>query len=238
MENREEFFSTEELCRLYPKLEAREDVYDGQDYVVLTNPGKFVDNAAPEWPVGVELWIGHKHERVVSGEIHEPLRFYPDMRGRTEDLTGTIYGEIGTMAEVLTQHYYGGYLIDVAFGIWVELPGMRRRLLVKNPSEIEALLDNSSGLMPCVMIRIANDNRLCAINSTTNESCNILYHCSQYADDGFRRYEFVFYPLVGVVHSSRAETISAKAYVHFYTAMYESCIMLAHHERSKRELCE
>lgn len=233
MEDRREFFSTEELCRLYPKLKAREDTYDGQDYVVLANPGRFVDNAAPEWPVGVDLWIEHMHERVVGGRIHEPLRFYPDMRGRTEDLTGTIYGEIGTMAEVLTQHYYGGYLIDVAFGIWIESPGARRRLLVKNPPEIEALLDSNSGPIPCVMVRILNDRRLCAVNGTMSESCNILYRCAQYADDGFRRYDFVFYPLVGAVHSSRAEAISPKAYVHFYTAMYESCIMLAHHEQSK-----
>lgn len=235
MENRAEFFSTEELRRLYPGLDAREDSYGGQDYVVFTNPGKFTNNAAPEWPIGIELWIGHMHERNVDGQIYDPLRFYPDMRGRTEDLFGTVYGEIGTMAEVLTQHLYAAYKIDVIFGILVELPGMRRRLLIKNPSEIESLLDASSGLKPYVMVRILNDERFCAINGTPNESCNVAYRCFQYADGGFRKYDFLIYPLTGIVQSSRAETISAKAYVHFYAAIYESVVMLAHHKQAWRK---
>jgi len=231
--NQKEYFCTDELHQLHPELTVRDDKYNGEDYVVFRNPEKTVDNVAPEWPIGLELWVEHEHERNVDGNIFGPLRFYADRRGLTEALTGTVYGEIATMTEILTQHLYGGYAVDVMFGVFTRLSDSQRCFLVKTPSDIELELDGESIPTPCVLIRILNDTRLCAINSTANEPCTFLYHCIQYATDGFRRYEFLLYPLLGAYHSARAQTITAKDYVHFYAAMYESCIMLAHHERAQ-----
>lgn len=234
--NRKKYFCTNELHLLHPELMVRDDRYNGQDYVVFRNPETLVNHVtAPEWPIGLELWVEHGHERNVDGSIFDPLRFYIDRRGLTEALTGTVYGEIATMTEVLTQHLYGGYAVDVMFGMWVRLSDSQRCFFAKTPSSVEQELNSGSASTPCVMIRILNDTRLCAINSTENEPCNFLYRCIQYAVDGFRRYEFLIYPLSGVTHSARTQTIAVKDYVRFYAAMYESCIMLAHHEQARQK---
>lgn len=234
-ENRKEFFRTEELHRLHPELNVRDAVHDGKDYVIFSNPGNLVNNAAPEWPVGLDLWVEHNHERGVDGGIYDPLRFYADRRGLTELLTGTVYGEIGTMAEVLTQHLFGGYTVDVMFGEWVKISDSYRYFIAMSPYDVEAALDAGSQTH-CVMIRVLNDTRLCAINSTACELCNCLYRRIQYANDRFRRYEFWLYPLLDSLHSSRVQIFSVKDYVHFYAAMYNSCIMLAHHDQSRQSL--
>lgn len=233
--NNKEFFSTKELHELHPELAVREDRYNGRDYAAFFNAGRIVDNVTAEWPVGVELWVGHEHERNVDNSIYDPLCCYFDRRGLTESLSGSVFGEIGTMAEVLTQHLYGGYFIDVMFGELTKPANSRCRFLVHTPHDAELALNSNPTPTQCVMIRILNDTRRCAMNGTINESDNLLHHCIQYADDDYRRYEFLFYPLSGATHSSRAQAIAAKDYVHFYAAMYDSVIMLAHHERAKRE---
>ena len=233
-ENRKEFFCTKELHGLHPELNVREDSRDGRDYVVFSNPGRIVHNVAPEWPVGIELWIGHYHERNVDGKIYDPLRFYPDQRGLTEDLTGTVYGEIGTMAEVFTQHIYGGYIIQVIFGEYVKLSDSQRYFLVDSPYDVELAMKDDPATTKHVMVRIMKDLRECAINNTIGELCNFMYHGIQHAADGFRRYDFLVYPLRDGLHSSRAQAITARNYVHFYAAMYDSVIMLAHHNQARQ----
>lgn len=229
-----EFFSTKQLHALHPKLNVREDEYDGYNYVVFSNPDKnFMSNHFPEWPVGLDLWTRHEHEKNVDGKIFDPLHFYLDRRGLTEDLAGSVYGEIGTMAEVLTQHLYGGYILEVVFGRWIQLSNGQYCFLTQTPYDTELALKTERAQDACFMIRILHDKRKCAINSAVNESCNILFHRIQHASDKYRRYEFLVYPLLGITHSSRAQTISVEAYVHFYSAMYSSVIMLAHHEQSK-----
>lgn len=233
-EDRKKFFSTKKLHALHPKLNVREDKYGGRDYVVFSNPDRDITaNHFPEWPVGLDLWTVHEHEKSVDGKIFDPLHFYLDRRGLTEDLTGSVYGEIGTMTEVRTQHLYGGYVLEVIFGRWIKLPDGQYYFLVQTPYDIELALKNERAQDACFMVRVLHDKRKCAINGTIDESCSILYHRIQYANDKYRRYEFLVYPLLGITHSSRAQTISVEAYVHFYSAMYSSVIMLAHHERPK-----
>lgn len=55
-EDRKKFFSTKKLHALHPKLNVREDAYDGRDYVVFSNPDTdIMANCFPEWPVGLDL---------------------------------------------------------------------------------------------------------------------------------------------------------------------------------------
>lgn len=239
-ESRKEFFCTEELHHIHPELAVREGSYTGKDYVVFHNPKNDVDIEVPEWPVGLELWVEHEHERGVDGEIYDPLRFYFDRRGLTELLTGKVYGEIGTMAEVLTQHLYGGYMIDVMFGQYFETNDETSRFLVKTPYEVDLSLNDKDlstndkfSAKYHVLIRVMSDKRLCAVNSVAFESCSFLYRSIQYSNDGFRRYEFLVHPLADTLFSTQTQIFSAKDYVHFYAAMYDSCIMLAHHDQAR-----
>lgn len=235
IENRKKFFSTEELRQLHPELSVREDRYDGVDYVVFLNDGKPMGGKALTWPDGIELWVEHEHELNVDGKIYDPLRFYDDRRGLTELTTGMVFGQIGTMAEVVTQQLFGSYISHVMFGEWGVTNDATKRLFVRSPYDLEPLLSDGSTSTKCVLIRSTTDKCKSAVQSLISESDSFLYHCIQYTNDGLRRCEFMVWPLVDGMHSARTQTILVKDYVHFYAAMYESCIMLAHHDQSKRK---